>query len=155
MFLLDGSWREVVIETARVRAQFAEVPPALLGALDDPLVTDAVLFEGGAFAEFVATGVCCCPRTSGCWPSSGCSSTGRCTRSSASGRVRASPCDLRTGDVHQVRERTASHRIKPGVLVCARVVPAGETTQIFGDAEPPPCMSATSSSRCWIPGPIR
>lgn len=40
------------------------------------------------------------------------------------------------GDVHQVRERTASQTVKPGVLVCARAVPAGDTTQIFGGIEP-------------------
>ena len=39
------------------------------------------------------------------------------------------------GDVHQVRERTASQTVKPGVLVCARAVPAGGTTQIFGGIE--------------------
>jgi hypothetical protein len=55
MFLLEGPWRGAVVETAQVRAQFAEVSHAVLGALGDPLVTDAVLFEGGAFAEFVAT----------------------------------------------------------------------------------------------------
>jgi hypothetical protein len=53
--LLEGPWRGAVVETAHVRAQFTEVSPAVLGALGDPLVTDAVLFEGGAFAEFVAT----------------------------------------------------------------------------------------------------
>jgi hypothetical protein len=44
--------------------------------------------------------------------------------------------DVRTGDVHQVQERTASQIVKPGMLVCARVVPAGDTTQIFGGIEP-------------------
>ncbi len=44
--------------------------------------------------------------------------------------------DMRIGDVHQVRERTASQVLKVGALVCARVVPAGDTRQIFGGIEP-------------------
>jgi hypothetical protein len=44
--------------------------------------------------------------------------------------------DIRTGDVHQVRERTGSRQLKPGALICARVVPVGETEQIFGGIEP-------------------
>ena len=34
--------------------------------------------------------------------------------------------DVRTGDVHQVRERMASQAFTAGALVCARVVPAGD-----------------------------
>jgi hypothetical protein len=44
--------------------------------------------------------------------------------------------DVRTGDVHEVRERMASAKLKPGQLICARVVPTGETYQIFGGLEP-------------------
>ena len=44
--------------------------------------------------------------------------------------------DVRTGDTHEVRERAASRQLKPGHLVCARVVPAGDTMQFFGGMEP-------------------
>lgn len=44
--------------------------------------------------------------------------------------------DVRTGDVHQVRERAASRRLRAGALICARVVPVGDTMQIFGGIEP-------------------
>ena len=40
--------------------------------------------------------------------------------------------DLRTGDVHEVRERAGSSSLRTGDLICARVVPAGDTMQIFG-----------------------
>lgn len=43
---------------------------------------------------------------------------------------------MRTGDVHQVRERTASRQLKVGALICTRIVPAGDTMQIFGGIEP-------------------
>ena len=44
--------------------------------------------------------------------------------------------DVRTGDVHQVRGRAGSRQVKVGELYCARVVPAGDTMQIFGGMEP-------------------
>ena len=44
--------------------------------------------------------------------------------------------DVRTGDVHEVRERAGSRQVKVGELYCARVVPAGDTMQIFGGIEP-------------------
>jgi hypothetical protein len=137
MFLLDHPWRFAMIETARVRAQFSEVPDAVLGALGSPLVTDAVLFEGGAFAEFVATRGSLLPEDERLLAEQwllidrsvyeveqvhrGAGFTMR---------------DVRTGDVHQVRERTASQAVTAGALVCARVVPTGDTTQIFGGIEP-------------------
>ncbi|MCI4674091.1 hypothetical protein [Candidatus Mycolicibacterium alkanivorans] len=43
---------------------------------------------------------------------------------------------MRTGDVHEVRERAGSRQVKVGELYFARVVPAGETMQIFGGIEP-------------------
>jgi tetratricopeptide (TPR) repeat protein len=137
IFLLDGSWRIAVIEAAGVRAQFAEAPHAVLGALNDPLVTDVVLFEGGAFAEFVAT-------RGGLLPEDERLLAEQWLLIDRSvyeiERVRRgvgfTMRDVRTGDVHQVRERTASQAVKAGALVCARVVPAGDTTQIFGGLEP-------------------
>lgn len=43
--------------------------------------------------------------------------------------------DVRTGDRVEVRERTASRSLKAGELICARLVPAGDTVQIFGGFE--------------------
>jgi len=137
-FLADGPWGAEVLEVAKVRSQHSDDRFAVLDAMDDdPLVTDAVLFEGGLFAEFVRTRGALLPdderlladqwllvdrsvyeveqvrRGEGC-------------------TVR----DLRTGDVHLVRERTASRQLKEGALICARVVPTGDTMQIFGGIEP-------------------
>ena len=44
--------------------------------------------------------------------------------------------DVRTGDVHEVRERAGSRQVKAGELYCARVVRAGDTMQIFGGIQP-------------------
>ena len=137
MFLLESPWRGEVVEAARVRAQFVEDPHAVLDALDDPLVTDTVLFEGGAFAEFVATRGVLLPEDERLlaeqWLLIDRSVYEiECVRRGAGFTMR----DVRTGDVHQVRERTASQAVTAGMLVCARVVPAGDTTQIFGGMQP-------------------
>ncbi|MGH3824515.1 MAG: SEC-C metal-binding domain-containing protein [Pseudonocardiaceae bacterium] len=109
MFLLDGLWRDVVIETACVRARFSEAPDALLYALDAPLVTDAVLFEGGGFAEFVATRGMLLPEDERLLAEQWLLIERSVyeierVRHGAGFEMR----DVRTGDVHQVRERTAS-----------------------------------------------
>lgn len=44
--------------------------------------------------------------------------------------------DVRTGDVHEVSEHTASRSLQPGQLICARVLPTGDTLQFFGGIEP-------------------
>jgi tetratricopeptide (TPR) repeat protein len=137
-FLADGPWGIEALDVAKVRSQHSDDQFALLDALErDPLVTDAVLFEGGVFTEFVRTRGALLPdderlladqwllvdrsvyeveqvrRGEGC-------------------TVR----DLRTGDVHRVRERSGSRQLKVGALICARVVPVGTTMQIFGGIEP-------------------
>ncbi|MGH3897261.1 MAG: SEC-C metal-binding domain-containing protein [Pseudonocardiaceae bacterium] len=137
MFLVDGPWRGAVIEASGVRARFAEAPHALLGALSEPLVTDAVLFEGGAFAEFVAIRGGLLPEDERLLAEQWLLVDRSVyeiehVRRGAGFTMR----DVRTGDVHQVRERTASQTLTAGALVCARVVPAGDTTQIFGGIEP-------------------
>jgi hypothetical protein len=42
--------------------------------------------------------------------------------------------DIRTGDVREVRERTAV--LVPGQLICTRVLPVGDEFQFFGGLEP-------------------
>ncbi|MFB9688202.1 SEC-C metal-binding domain-containing protein [Amycolatopsis plumensis] len=137
LFLADGPWRIGMMAAAQARAEFSDHPFALIEALEDPLTADAVLFEGGAFAEFVATRGGLLPEDerllAGQWllversvfeveqvrPGEGCTLR-----------------DVRTGDIHQVSERTGSRQLKTGMLICARVVPVGETEQIFGGIEP-------------------
>lgn len=138
MFLADGPWGGKVLDVARVRSEYSDDRFALIDAMErDLLVPDAVLFEGGVFAEFLRTRGALLPdderlladqwllvdrsvyeveqvrRGEGC-------------------TVR----DLRTGDVHVVQERSGSRQLKVGALICARVVPAGTTMQIFGGIEP-------------------
>jgi hypothetical protein len=136
LFLADGPWRIGMMAAAQARAEFSDSPVALLDALDDPLTADAVLFEGGAFADFVATRGALLPEDerllAGQWLLVERSVFEiEQVRSGEGCTVR----DVRTGDVHQVSERMGSRHLKPGALICARVVPVGETEQIFGGIE--------------------
>jgi hypothetical protein len=137
MFLTDGPWRGVVVEAAQARAEYTDSPYGLLRALADPLVTDAVLFEGGAFAEFVTVRGALLPEDERLLAEQWLLVERSVfeveqVRRGEGLTVR----DVRTGDVHQVRERTASRQLTAGALLCARIVPASDTMQIFGGVEP-------------------
>jgi len=125
------------VDAATARSAFDDRPDALLHALDDPLVADAVLFEGGAFADFIAIRGALLPDDERLlaeqWQLVE-RSVHEITevRRGKGLAVR----DVRTGDTHQVRERTASRQLESGQLICARVVPAWDTMQIFGGIEP-------------------
>lgn len=136
MFLLDGPWRDAVIEAAHVRAQFDEDENDALDRLSDPLVLDAVLFEGGAFAEFVTNRGGLLPDDERLLAEQWLLIDRSVyeiehVRRGEGFTVR----DLRTGDTHQVRERAASRQLTAGMLICTRIVPAGDTTQSFGGIE--------------------
>ncbi len=134
--LLHG-WRGLLAEVGYERCRYDEDPDPLMAALRDPLSLDAVLFEGGAFAEFLQTRGSLLPdderllaeqwllvdrsvfEVEQVQPGRGVT-------------VR----DVRTGDTHEVREATASRSLQPGQLICARVVHVGDAMQFFGGIEP-------------------
>jgi SEC-C motif len=132
-----GPFSSLLIEAAAARARSSGDPEAIARGLDDGLAFDVVLFEGGAFADFLATRGSLLPDDerllAGQW---------LLVQRSVHEVVAVSPGqgftlrDVRTGDVHQVRERAGSTQVKVGQLYCARVVPAGDTMQIFGGLEP-------------------
>jgi len=135
--VLLTEWRELLEEVAEARAIYpitgAEVPPGV----DDPLLIDTVLFEGGAFADFLAKRGSLLPDDERLlaeqWLLVDRSVFDVEEVHRGQGvRVR----DVRTGDVHEVRERMASCQLQPGQLICTRVVSAGQTHQFFGGVEP-------------------
>lgn len=135
-YLSDGPWREQVIELASIRAAHWQGPGALREAMNEPLVADALLFEGGAFEDFLHERGVLLPddeRLLGDqWLLAERSvfEIEQVTR--GSGFVAR---DLRTGDRVEVRERAGSHQLSEGMLICARLVPAGPTVQCFGGLE--------------------
>ncbi|MBP2324573.1 tetratricopeptide (TPR) repeat protein [Kibdelosporangium banguiense] len=138
IFMAQGPFGTEVFTVASVRSQHSDDRLALINAMErDPLVTDAILFEGGVFAEFVQTRGALLPDDerllAGQWQLIERSVYEvEQVRSGEGCTVR----DLRTGDVHVVQERSGSRQLKAGALICARVVPAGTTMQIFGGIEP-------------------
>ena len=135
-YLADGPWRGDVLELARIRAHHWDRPGAVYHATQDPLVCDAVLFEGGAFAAFLDERGVLLPDDERLladqWLLAERSVHEIETVTSGTGFTAR---DLRTGDRVEVRERTASRTLNAGTLICARLVTAGETTQCFGGME--------------------
>ncbi len=124
---------DAVFEHAAARVVDPGDDDALHDALDDPLVIDVVLHEGGWFERFLAERGALLPEDE--------ASLARAwtlvdrtiyevveVRPGAGVGVR----DLRTGDVLDVRERTFSCAARRGGLVCARAVPDGESHQFIG-----------------------
>lgn len=137
MGLLDGPFAPLLVESAEARAQHWDSPKALGDALHDALVCDAVLFEGGAFADFLSARGFLLPDDERSlaeqWLLVERSVHEVIEVSRGEGfTVR----DVRTGDVRDVRERAGSTQVNVGGLYCARVVPAGDTMQVFGGMEP-------------------
>lgn len=136
-YLQDGPWRTDLLELARIRSQHLPGQQGVMAAVQEPLVSDAVLFEGGAFQEFLHDRGVLLPddeqllaqqwllrdrslyEVEDVRPGQG--FTAR---------------DLRTGDRLTIRERAGSRQLQTGMLLCARLVPTGDTFQCFGGLEP-------------------
>ncbi len=133
-----SGWRELLAEVGYERYRHThDVAEALDAGMADPLVMDVVLFEGGAFEEFLQVRGSLLPDDERLlaeqWLLVGRSvfEVKKVNRGESI-TVR----DVRNGDMHEVRERTASRQLKAGQLICARVVPAGDSMQFFGGVEP-------------------
>lgn len=134
--LLSG-WNDLLFEVAYERGRYADDDDALAAALADPLVTDVVLFEGGAFAEFLEVRGALLPDDERLLAEQWLLAERSVFEVEQVHRGHGVTVrDLRTGDRHEVRERTASRQMKSGQLICARVLPAGDTMQFFGGLEP-------------------
>lgn len=135
--LTDGPWREQLIDVAEIWAAHREDEGAVWDALNDGLVGDLMLFEGGAFQEFVAERGVLLPADEQMLADQWLLAERSVHEiESVSPGVGLTVRDVRTGDRAEVRERTASKTLLAGDLICARVVPAGDTIQIFGGVVP-------------------
>ena len=133
--LEDGGWPYQVDDVLAERTAYAEDDDKAFA--DDPLVTDAVLFEGGAFAEFLAVRGDLLPADERLLAEQWLLVDRSVFEVDEVRRGKGVTLrDVRTGDRHDVAERTGSTTLRPGQLICARVVPAGDTTQILGGIEP-------------------
>jgi tetratricopeptide (TPR) repeat protein len=135
-YVSEGPWRERAIDVAEIRAHHWNEDGAVWRALNEGLVSDLVLFEGGAFEEFVAERGVLLPDDERLL-----ADQWLLVERSVHEIESVSPGegftarDIRTGDRVDVREGTASRSLKAGELICARLVPAGDTIQAFGALE--------------------
>jgi tetratricopeptide (TPR) repeat protein len=134
--VVDGPWIDLLVETAAIWFRHADSSEPTSEALE-PLICDAVLFEGEAFADFLDTRGVLLPDDERLL-----AEQWRLIDRSVYELTAVRPGegftarDVRTGDMHDVRERSASQQLKAGQLVCGRIVPAGDTMQVFGGLEP-------------------
>lgn len=110
---------------------------ALASVMDDPLVMDLVVTEGGWFDRFVADRSHLLPDDEALLATAWTTverTVYEVTATTPGTGLTAR--DLRTGDRLDVRERTFSRIARTGMLVCARAVPDGETHQFIGGIFP-------------------
>jgi hypothetical protein len=133
-----AGWGDLLTEVGYERCRYVDDPDVVQAALDDPLVMDAVLFEGGAFEEFLEVRGSLLPDDERLL-----AEQWLLAERSVFELEQVQPGrgvtlrDLRTGDTHEVQERMASRLLKSGQLICARPIPVGDDTmQFFGGVEP-------------------
>ncbi|EFD60671.1 conserved hypothetical protein [Mycobacterium tuberculosis EAS054] len=123
---LSGDWTGLLAEVSYERFRYADSDDedALAAALADPLVLDAVLFEGGAFAEFLEVRGSLLPDDERLLcRANGCSWSGRCSkvehRATLARGVIVRDVRPRRHPM-RVHERAASRQLRAGQLICAR-----------------------------------
>lgn len=133
--LLDGSWTDVLRKVALERTRWDG--RSAVHALEDPLVMDTVLHEGGVFADFLRVRGDLLPADERLMGEQWVLGD-RALLEVQAVRPRRSLTlrDLRTADVTTVRESSATSAVGVGDLLCGRIVPAGDTFQLMGGLVP-------------------
>jgi hypothetical protein len=122
---------------ARARAVDPDDPDSVADTLDDPIVRDAALVEGGWFDRFLADRGCLLPDDEAVL-----AAAWMLVPRTVYEVLGAAPGegltlqDLATGDKLDVRERSFSRQTHRGQVICARAVPDGETHQLVGSVFP-------------------
>jgi hypothetical protein len=128
-----GDATDDVFAFAGERAADAEDPASLADALDDPIVLDVVLHEGGWFERFLDERGPLLPDDElllmRAWTLVDRTVYEVVATDPGEGMVVR---DLRSGDRIDVRERMFSRDARPGALVCGRAVPDGDRHQFVG-----------------------
>ncbi|MGV8845972.1 SEC-C domain-containing protein [Tessaracoccus sp.] len=135
--MLAGPSASLLTDVAYERCADGDSPEALEQAFADPFARDVVLFEGGAFDDFLALRGSLLPpdeaQMAELWLDIERSVHEVLTVQDGQSIILR---DVRTGEVQEVWDTMWSRQVQPGELYCARVVPAGETMQILGGLEP-------------------
>lgn len=122
-----------MVDLVTARAGDTHDDLAVLQAIEDPVVTDVALFEGGLLAQFLAHRGPLLPEDerdlARGWLE---------VRRGAYEIIEANPgeglevLDLRSGDRHSIREQTASTNLSVGEVLFARLLPDGTGLQLGG-----------------------
>lgn len=136
MFVTDWPWRAAVIEAAQLWGQYEDGDDAWFDRVTDPLISDAILFEGGAFAEFLAMRGDLLPDDERLLAEQWLlTDRSVYTVEEVRAGVGLILRDARTGESCQVRDELTTRTARVGELVCTRLVPAGDTMRIFASIE--------------------
>jgi SEC-C motif len=132
------TWADLANELARLRTVYAETDREVRQLVDDGLVLDVTLFEGGALADFVALRGTLLPEDELLLAQQWLlmeRSVFEVTAVEAG--VSVSLRDIRTGDTAEASERTASRDLRVGQLICTHLLPVGDDhVAIYGGVEP-------------------
>ena len=128
-----GGTFPAMMEFATARASDPDDLRSVMEAFEDPLVFDVALHEAGWFERFLADRGPLLPPDEAmlaqAWTLVDRSVYEVLDTSAGHG---LSVRDVRTGDRIEVRERSFSRQARVGELLCARVVPDGESHQLIG-----------------------
>ena len=137
LFVTEGLWRLEVIELAKARAAHWTGAQSMLDALQDGLVLDVLLFEGGALAAYLAERGSLLPADEFLLAEQWLLSPRSVYEiEEVSPGVGMLLRDLRSGDRVEISERSASTMVRRGTYICTRLMPVGDTMQIIGAVEP-------------------
>jgi tetratricopeptide (TPR) repeat protein len=134
-----AGWRELLAEVGYERYRHThDLSEAVDAGIADDLVIDVVLFEGGAFAEFLEARGHLLPDDERLLAEQWLLVDRSVFEvNSVKPGVSVTARDVRSGETHDVVSRTASRHLKSGQLICARLVPVGDDSmQFFGGIEP-------------------
>ncbi|MFD4291792.1 SEC-C metal-binding domain-containing protein [Rhodococcus sp. NPDC058505] len=137
MFARTPELFDLVHELAEIRAAHTDDEDATITALEGGLVIDAALFEGGVLEQFVARRAQVLPaqelELARQWLGG---SRGVYEVTAVSPGRSLTLCDVAGGEPIEVVDAVAGHHFAVGGLVCARLLPTGESVRAFGGIEP-------------------
>jgi hypothetical protein len=137
LHVFGTTWADLANELARLRTAYAETDREAQQLVDDGLVLDVTLFEGGALADFVETRGTLLPEDEVLLAQQWLLIERSVFEVTAvEPGVSVSLRDIRTGDSAQVQEQTASRELRVGQLICTHLLPVGDDVSMYGGVEP-------------------
>lgn len=136
-FLNDGPHREMRAELAEIRSDHLGGDPEEF--LGDRAVIDVALFDGGVLHDFLDTRGVLLPDVEQLILAQWLTVERSVFEVEHVQRGRTVTVrDIRTGDRHDLADQALSRSVRKGDLACTRLLPVGDTVEIFGGVEPVP-----------------